>query len=753
MIRKIILLLKDVSLMIQFILFKLLYSSVKLIVLSPCNLTAVYYRFMLKANENTKMSTTGQNNGKKSSNSSTVNTPSSTPITTIANGTSTTNTQSSPPPNNAPKYGTLVPNRIFVGGISANTTEGELMQLFSNYGTVKAAKIIQDRAGVSRGYGFITFENEDDAKRPLREAENIVLRERKLNIAPAIKKQPFNRTFDASSPPAVAAGNPAQFFFPPGAAMPYFQGGVAYYHQPASAAPGDPTVQPPVYQTPPMYPTQTGPPQAPAYPSMMFPQTIYMPQQYPIPMPFEYNFYQGNGVPPSTQYMAGGQTGPGGTQCNPIIRSSSPQRPNCYAQQLPPYNPNEQFFYNLPMYGTTMEGPAVYSEAFDLGAGGPYTEDNYDITEQTLTSQDVDTSLMPSSQLPLALPLGVSSGTNFSSNQPQVTNNDTSNVSFGCSRPSSLQQQQSTDTNRAHILPNDRKSQTPVVSVLSIEQQQEKDYSSMQSGRRRKPIMQNNQNIPVYPSNGFVNPFVGFNPQHPPPPLFGPHHPHSVFGFPDYRRFNGYIEGRPNNFNINRTRKRNFDHRQWNDHSSRSSLRTDSNSSSASLVDENKNEDNKIVNTPPPAPYSPQLKSISYAKSFHNNNYKKQNNNNNDDNMKYYYYNNKTVSNTTNDLTKNKNKTPPVNNNNNNNLIIDDKTRHPESLTQSSDSQVHLSTTTNQSYVPAVVTAQPQARRSKRSLRRSGAGSGMVNEIGAGDAPLPDEVAGEVRKKMDSLKL
>lgn len=85
--------------------------------------------------------------------------------------------------------GTLVPNRVFVGGISANTTEGELLQLFSNYGTVKAAKIIQDRAGVSKGYGFITFESEDDAKRLQREADSIILRERKLNIAPAIKKQ------------------------------------------------------------------------------------------------------------------------------------------------------------------------------------------------------------------------------------------------------------------------------------------------------------------------------------------------------------------------------------------------------------------------------------------------------------------------------------------------------------------------------------------------------------------------------------
>lgn len=141
--------------------------------------------------------------------------------------------------------------------------------------------------------------------------------------------QPFSRAFDASSPPAVAAGNPAQFFFPPGAAMPYFQGGMAYYPQPTPAAPGDPTTQQPVYQreshpilysvnqkiasmsfyltfftflknllvnfwcfaAPPVYPSQTGPPQAATYPSMMFPaQTIYMPQQYPMPMPVSIHF-------------------------------------------------------------------------------------------------------------------------------------------------------------------------------------------------------------------------------------------------------------------------------------------------------------------------------------------------------------------------------------------------------------------------------------------------------------------------------
>ncbi|KAI0211606.1 Protein boule [Lamellibrachia satsuma] len=65
----------------------------------------------------------------------------------------------------APKYGTLIPNRIFVGGIAANTTEVELKQYFMAYGAVKDCKIIADRAGVSKGYGFVTFETQEDAEK------------------------------------------------------------------------------------------------------------------------------------------------------------------------------------------------------------------------------------------------------------------------------------------------------------------------------------------------------------------------------------------------------------------------------------------------------------------------------------------------------------------------------------------------------------------------------------------------------------
>lgn len=49
--------------------------------------------------------------------------------------------------------------------LSGDTTEAELCRVFSSYGNVKSTKIIVDRAGVSKGYGFVTFETEQEAQR------------------------------------------------------------------------------------------------------------------------------------------------------------------------------------------------------------------------------------------------------------------------------------------------------------------------------------------------------------------------------------------------------------------------------------------------------------------------------------------------------------------------------------------------------------------------------------------------------------
>ena len=81
------------------------------------------------------------------------------------------------------------------------------MQLFSEFGNVKQTKIIADRAGVSKGYGFVTFETEEEARRLQQaEADNIMLKERKLNIAPAFQKQqPFVHQYEMGQPPMTGA--------------------------------------------------------------------------------------------------------------------------------------------------------------------------------------------------------------------------------------------------------------------------------------------------------------------------------------------------------------------------------------------------------------------------------------------------------------------------------------------------------------------------------------------------------------------
>jgi RNA recognition motif-containing protein len=63
-----------------------------------------------------------------------------------------------------PKKGVLVPDRVFIGGISCQTTENDLVKVFSAFGHVRGAKIIFDRGGVSKGFGFITYETREEAQ-------------------------------------------------------------------------------------------------------------------------------------------------------------------------------------------------------------------------------------------------------------------------------------------------------------------------------------------------------------------------------------------------------------------------------------------------------------------------------------------------------------------------------------------------------------------------------------------------------------
>ncbi|MCC7111129.1 MAG: RNA-binding protein [Deltaproteobacteria bacterium] len=56
-------------------------------------------------------------------------------------------------------------NKLYVGNLSFKTTEDQLAQIFSEFGTVASASIVTDReTGRSRGFAFVEMSNDEQAK-------------------------------------------------------------------------------------------------------------------------------------------------------------------------------------------------------------------------------------------------------------------------------------------------------------------------------------------------------------------------------------------------------------------------------------------------------------------------------------------------------------------------------------------------------------------------------------------------------------
>lgn len=59
-------------------------------------------------------------------------------------------------------------NKLYVGGLSYDTTEDSLSKAFSEAGTVESAKIILNKmTGRSRGFGFVEMSSEEEAKKAI----------------------------------------------------------------------------------------------------------------------------------------------------------------------------------------------------------------------------------------------------------------------------------------------------------------------------------------------------------------------------------------------------------------------------------------------------------------------------------------------------------------------------------------------------------------------------------------------------------
>jgi RNA recognition motif-containing protein len=72
---------------------------------------------------------------------------------------------------------------IYVGNLSYNTTDQELQDLFSPYGSVVSARVISDRfTGRSRGFGFVEMSDDDTARKAIAELDGQDFQGRSLRV-------------------------------------------------------------------------------------------------------------------------------------------------------------------------------------------------------------------------------------------------------------------------------------------------------------------------------------------------------------------------------------------------------------------------------------------------------------------------------------------------------------------------------------------------------------------------------------------
>ena len=84
--------------------------------------------------------------------------------------------------------------KLFVGNIEWGATEEDLKELFAQHGAVEEAVIIKDKfSGRSKGFGFITFTNDEEADTAATKLNDYDLNGRQLVVNEAKPPRNDNR--------------------------------------------------------------------------------------------------------------------------------------------------------------------------------------------------------------------------------------------------------------------------------------------------------------------------------------------------------------------------------------------------------------------------------------------------------------------------------------------------------------------------------------------------------------------------------
>ncbi|MEI7424716.1 MAG: RNA-binding protein [Candidatus Staskawiczbacteria bacterium] len=81
--------------------------------------------------------------------------------------------------------------KLYVGGLSYNTSEATLKETFAAAGTVETATIIMDKmTGRSKGFGFVEMSTDEEAKKAIETINGTELDGRTLTVNEAKPMEP-----------------------------------------------------------------------------------------------------------------------------------------------------------------------------------------------------------------------------------------------------------------------------------------------------------------------------------------------------------------------------------------------------------------------------------------------------------------------------------------------------------------------------------------------------------------------------------
>lgn len=87
-------------------------------------------------------------------------------------------------------------NKLFVGGLSWNTTSEELRTAFEACCTVEDATVISDRdTGRSRGFGFVTVRDSSQLQTAIQQMDGTMLDGRAMRVNEANDRKPANSRY------------------------------------------------------------------------------------------------------------------------------------------------------------------------------------------------------------------------------------------------------------------------------------------------------------------------------------------------------------------------------------------------------------------------------------------------------------------------------------------------------------------------------------------------------------------------------